>query len=340
MGFFITGCKDETYLPGSEHEAPTEYKSEARVDAGSNNSLSVSGETIVKIPDIDTIRSEIAKYQFLYGNLGKRSTEIMLGINGYVWNPDQSEAFDADSGENFFVFSAPVWDESSYCVGVSFLFKDVFSDWDDNFTASPESVALVGSEITWVEKGSNGPYYKYQVSDNLELCVYSDADGTLLLTEKPLLLKLTGTDEFYGLTSYDSKNLIVNSAEQQDAKWRIANETAESIGMLEEEIAPKRTKHIDELSNTVSYIDEMSQTEYYMDEGTCYRVNIPIGVAFPIWKGRDVISEEEFRKYFAVPMRWSNYHFMSWDIAFEDFAIYFPTDADRSIRGDCLISIQ
>jgi hypothetical protein len=194
IGFSITGCKNEVYLHDGEHEVPTEYKSEAQVDVGSNNSLRASGETIAKMPAIDTIRSEIAKYQFLYENLGKRSTEIKLGINGYVWNPDQSEAFDADSGENFFVFSAPVWDEGSFCIGVSFLFKDVFSDWDDNFTVSPESVALVENEITWVEKSSNGPYYKYQVSDNLELCVYSDMDGTFLLTEKPLLLKLTGTD--------------------------------------------------------------------------------------------------------------------------------------------------
>jgi hypothetical protein len=142
------------------------------------------------------------------------------------------------------------------------------------------------------------------------------------------------------LTSYDSKNLIVDSDEQQDTKWRIANETAESIGMLETEIASKRTKHVGELSNTVSYIDEMSKTEYYMDEGTCYSVNMPIGVVFPIWKGRDVISEKEFRDYFAVPMRWSNYHFMSWNITFDDFEIYFPADTDRSVRGDCLISIQ
>jgi hypothetical protein len=191
-----------------------------------------------------------------------------------------------------------------------------------------------------VDESVNGPYYKYQISDSLELCIYSDEDGAFLLTKTPLLLKLSGVDAFCGLTSYNFGNLIVNNDERQDVKWRIVNKTAESIGMTEEEIASRGATHREEFSNTILYTDEATQTEYYMDGGICYMVNIPMSAAFLIWKGRDVITEEEFREYFTVPVKWSDYHFMSWSITFDDFMIYFPTDADRNVYGNSLISIR
>jgi hypothetical protein len=207
-------------------------------------------------------------------------------------------------GDRYLVFSDPVWSPDSKCVGIAFKFTASFPNWK-NAPISVETVeqAFEGN-VHWISpEKAEIPYYVFETDIDLQLKVFTNSDGTRLLSDKLVVLQESTADDFV-LPHAEIEDEALPAESRRGAQWEPVNEYANLINRPKAEILSCIGEYtITEGIYAPEYVDDDTGIIYQFNADMCSSIKIPAALLFPELNGSDE-DGASFLKRMALPADW------------------------------------
>jgi hypothetical protein len=260
----------------------------------------------------------------------------------YCWTPGEGEAAYKDwpfAGLDALLFSATILSEDSKCVAIAYDFKYAAPDWNGETSFSKDIVLQTNGDVKWVERNGEEAAYLEYAFDGLQTRVYTNDDGTEILSDRNVLLKEESAEEMFGLQDIDiDEGLIVKEYNGNGEERIPLYDYIDCLEKTQEEIAemfPGNYKF-----NVYGSMRELNDNiEYDFIDGFCSHVNVPVEVVFPDL-GDD--AGVDYIKKFNMPFtyRLASPESTDYRIEFEKFYICVIADSDANIVTDEKVAIQ
>jgi hypothetical protein len=285
-----------------------------------------------------------ANYEDTFWDIRGKSLKKLVEKRYYLWYgwiPDKGEAvyFNSMWDAECVFFSGPILSEDSKCVAIAYDFKYTSPGWNGNTTFSKALVLKAGWDVKWVERKDAEAAYLEYTFDGLQTRVYTNDDGTEILSDRNVLLKEESAEEMFGLRDlYIDEGFIVKGYNGTDENRIPLYDYIDCFGRTQEEIAemlPGNYKF-----NVYGSVRELNDNiEYSFIDGFCSHVNVPVGVVFPDLgddAGVDYIKKLGMPFTYRLASPKSTYYM----IKFEKFDIFIYADSDANIVTDEKVAIQ
>jgi hypothetical protein len=283
--------------------------------------------------------------------IGMTADRILQTWNVYVCNPDGSSYIkDAGSEAWLILFRDDVWAPDARAVCQAFRFDWAFPNWEPGWEISAEEVrGSFGSEIEWIADDA-GPYYLYRekfflpgygAETEVTIRVFTNSDGTRLLSDKPILLQSDDHD-FSDIDINVLDEPPLSRDKRSGLHWAVLNRYIEFLNLSEEEFLA-RTEYPRLVPTEYPPRYEDAQGVVYDFSGDkCSFVRIPAGRIFPDM-GDGTITKDELMTIMNARVEWIHpYEDYGYGYAyyFEDCSVFIHSDSDMEIRGDDEIWIK
>jgi hypothetical protein len=366
---FMTGCQvvdtshsDEVNAPADStaaNDPPSEETENGATEPENMPSLSNAPSAVSnsKPEAIDTPNISISRMKWAsireairsYGSLPWEKNTFNISAYDacvsqsyrYAWFPDGSEEVEDYEERWHLVFSDSVWAPGSTCVGIAVHFNVAFPDWGDETISVASVEKVLNDGTTWIGPDRTGiPYYSIP-NDIGVLKVFTNQDGTKLLTDKPILLQ----EEDRELTPPTHKDRVNPAISRNGPLWSGINTFTERLKKPQTEIMPDSDKITildGRYGPEYSYIG--SEATYQFDtDNNCDLISIPADELFQYLRHGDM-DGETFVKEMDLCVTWGYsdgvgqylYHY-----AFEDCMVMILSNGEsRNITKDSVVIVK
>jgi hypothetical protein len=352
--FVFSGCREDVRMQDNTDIIPGESPSstqgairlekrlpafvEEQMDWGSiTNNLYANWEAYSLAADIDD------NWELFY--IGMTADRILQTWNVYVWNPDGSSYIkDAGSSAWLILFQGDVWTPGARALCQAFQFDWAFPNWEPGWKISSEKVSgSFGSEIEWIADDAN-PHYLYReklylpgygLETEVTMRVFTNSDGTCLLTDRPVLLQSVDHD-FSGIDIDVLDDPPLSRDERSGSQWIALNKYIELLNMSEDELLA-RTEYLKLIETEYEPGYEDAQGVIYdFSRDRCDFIRIPAKLIFPDTSD-GTITKDELMAILNARAEWIHpYEDYGYGYAyyFEDCSVFIHSNSDMEIRGD------
>lgn len=256
----------------------------------------------------------------------------------YTWYPDGTEKY--SDGRATFLFSGPVWDENSVCVGISVYFDEILPDWTGETISEERMLRGDLGNIRWESASGEEPaHYVYEEGDLIFKLPASD-EGKNLLTGSAISILRADAEAFEGSFDLQWRGKPLDPSLRVGEKWDAINKYAAKIGMSEEDIIAEIASGgpaVNDFGYNV-YRDYATGDEYAFGSGECSFIYLTVEKVFPGFGARK--EGADFLREINLQASWSDYEFAAYDYTFEDCTVYVFTDGDRNVASDYPVIVR
>jgi hypothetical protein len=266
------------------------------------------------------------------------SVEYGLAVSPptYTWYPDGTEKY--SDGRAIFLFSGPVWEKGSVCVGISVCFDEILPDRIEETISKEEMLNGELGNISW--ENANGEHISYYVYEDAGIVckLPASVDGKKLLWDETILIQNEDANVFRDMPCDNpSRDMPLPLSLRTDDKWNVVNRYVAKLGLPKDEIVAEIASGGEEINalNHNVYRDYDSGVEYFFDAEICDSIYLTFDKAFPYFDaplGTDFLEDINLRAFWG-------YDYASYIYTFEDCSVMVFTDGDRIVYPESFVII-